>query len=426
MSTSSADPAALERYVTRAVDADGPVAAELGALAAALDAFRNSGSVGVPVVHAWDSTVRHLLADSRELAEDVAAIAGAFREADSGASGGASGIARVPDAELERSLRLIRIRQQADAMASLDEPFDLLANMVAMPQDEWFSSLHGATCGPIGADAHYGGGGAVVGPDGRSYPLVVPSLRIGDQTFTGDANARPGDRTVGTLGGVDPGWVLVGARSGVDRLQATPGRFERFAVGLAGTNPNLAPRARALEGDEYRHLLIDGYGRPRIELEPRAVGSGPPSSPPSLSDVRSPAFVMIDGKMVEFDRMAAGEESRGIRRAGVVAANVRAQRAAATMSSVEIATSVLAGASLANTFDDFDWFAYQIVFEENIDGRLRAQARSYQMAVDERGEVVIHPDLMFLDGDHLERDRLRSRVWNPEIIKAHSGYRVAQ
>ncbi len=62
----------------------------------------------------------------------------------------------------------------------------------------------------------YHHGGAIVGPDGHTYPLAVPYLADDGVVYTADA--EPGRDGIGVLDGADRGWQVVGTELGTSPL----------------------------------------------------------------------------------------------------------------------------------------------------------------------------------------------------------------
>lgn len=69
--------------------------------------------------------------------------------------------------------------------------------------------------GPATAGGYHHGG-AIVGPDGRTYPLAVPYVAEDGLVYTADA--EPGRDGIGVLDGADRGWQLVGTELGTGPL----------------------------------------------------------------------------------------------------------------------------------------------------------------------------------------------------------------
>lgn len=153
-----------------------------------------------------------------------------------------------------------------------------------MPEDKWRDAVLGASCPPFAPGAYYGGGGALTGPDGRSYPIVIPTLRIDGTEYHADHLLRLGQDGVTTLGGSDKGWVTLGVVQGVASRRPAAGRAERVGVFFAGTNPQLQPKRRHIQGQganrswEHPHGGCGDHVLPAAlsSVEPGVRARGPP------------------------------------------------------------------------------------------------------------------------------------------------------
>ena len=105
--------------------------------------------------------------------------------------------------------------------AALDAgEFSLADSLVAIDRPTWMRTAIPPGCRSFGPDAYYTGGGAVRGPDGRLYPIVVPHVQRGEEHYTIDADIADGTPTAASLDGQDPGWVVVSYRTGVEQIHA--------------------------------------------------------------------------------------------------------------------------------------------------------------------------------------------------------------
>ena len=76
--------------------------------------------------------------------------------------------------------------------------------------------LHEAPAAAIPMLAALTGGGFLTGPDGREYPLVIPSVRTSDGVFNANRwSIGLESRNAATLGGSDPGWTGLYVASGM-------------------------------------------------------------------------------------------------------------------------------------------------------------------------------------------------------------------
>src|SRR5581483_4345006 len=90
-------------------------------------------------------------------------------------------------------------------------------------------------------DAGYRGGGFIVGPDGRTYPLVAPFVVRDGREYQADDELRPGAPSVLDLDGRDPGWTTIDEHIGIERWRDAPDTWARVwsAIGsTVGGRPN--------------------------------------------------------------------------------------------------------------------------------------------------------------------------------------------
>jgi hypothetical protein len=179
--------------------------------------------------------------------------------------------------------------------------------------------------------------------------------------YTADRHATaPGETSVATLAGSDPGWEVVACARGVERFQAAPSVVERLAGGIAATTgrvgllpPNgpLALIAMPIAGPPFFAAAPTAPSPPR---SPEG-GGGPDGSPPTPGDV------------------VAGAVGLGITAWG--------------------------SAGVALTMDNQNQRAFQVVFERNADGRRRARVQTCRLHFDAEGDLAIVPEYVFVNGD---------------------------
>lgn len=228
----------------------------------------------------------------------------------------------------------------------------------------------------------YSGGGFLVGPDGRRYPIVAPSFESdASGSSFGRRNARVWSQNGGNgwedLWDRDPGWFTVDERSGYTQLREYATGKEIFGGAAAKWMPN-----GAVDPEATRKLAEDGH----VDLPPQKSAQGKPhgwdfESDKPLTDEGNPRY-----KATTRTRDALGE-AIGI---GDGAANAK------------------------NQADNGANYAYEAKFQENIDGRRRVVLEASQVIdgevhkdfyyVDENG------DIMPIDGDrpHHERDEVQA------------------
>jgi hypothetical protein len=179
--------------------------------------------------------------------------------------------------------------------------------------------------------------------------------------YTADRHdAAPGEPSIATLAGSDPGWEVIGLASGVERFQAAPSLLERTLGAIATTSGRIAP----LPPNGALAVIAMPISAPPYFAEapttplppaPRAPGAGPGTRPSTAGDIVAGAVGL---------GIAAGQ-----------------------------------GAALAIAMDNQNERAYQVIFERNGDGRRRARVRTFRLHYAADGEVVIVPEHVFVDAD---------------------------
>lgn len=240
-------------------------------------------------------------------------------------------------------------------------------------------------CTAGGATYFYQGGGFIIGPDGREYPLVDPSVNQGGRTFLGDAPFSSGN--IDTLDGADPGWQTLYSRDGVDSFGPAPSgwdRFWAFWAGTAGVDP--APNVNALQA--FVNVTPGGYP---------ALGEGPsipatPAAPPTLNEQDLKWMPVGNGQWAWVD-MATYQPSRDILRqyptlfkppapgSPVAQEQQASERGQAAVDGVTgLGPITLEGIADAATLGNPNLRYYSVVFQQNSDGRIRAILRTYRVA----------------------------------------------
>jgi hypothetical protein len=224
----------------------------------------------------------------------------------------------------------------------------------------WREDVFGVAC--VGfSGGNYVGGGYVTDHEGTRYPIVVPHVETeGGDVFTADEYSVPGEPSVATLGGSDLGWELVGSATGVARFQEAPSLDEGLWGFLSGTTGLVRPLP---PNSGLAHIAVSVTGPPHL-VDDVAV-PGPVVAPPSASAPNpfdtSPAAVLEAGASL-----------------GVTTAQ---------------------GGVMAAAMDNQTHRAYQVIFEENTDGRRRARIQTFTLAHDDEGGVVIVPEHVFVDAN---------------------------
>ncbi len=216
------------------------------------------------------------------------------------------------------------VRADADRIRFGGVPWSARASLVGGAAGEWAAAIYGARCAGSPDAFYVGSEGFIVGPDGRRYPLVAPTVVRGGRWFNGGA-------VVDDLGGLDPGWRLVDVEAGVERHRGAPSVLGRLLVGIGST---VAGAPVASTSAQVRAVTLHRWAPPTLALvgDPRPNLEAVPSTP---SDERGSGRPVAAGG---FELLpAAAEVAMGALRA-----------------------------------DDGSEHAYQVTFEQNEDGRLRA------------------------------------------------------
>lgn len=230
----------------------------------------------------------------------------------------------------------------------------------------------------------YGGGGFIIGPDGRRYPLVDPTVNLNGKSYKGDAPFSSGD--INDLDGRDPGWQTLYSLNGVDSFGPPPSgwdRFWAFWAGTAGVDP--APNENALQS--FVNVTSGGYP---------ALGTGPtvpstPTAPPTMYDRRLKWMPVGNGKWAWVD-MDTYQPSKTLQKQypavfkppkpGTSAAEEEEQieqQDAALGGATGLAPLTMEGLADAGTLGNPNLRYYSVVFQQNQDGRVRAILRTYRV-----------------------------------------------
>jgi hypothetical protein len=236
-----------------------------------------------------------------------------------------------------------------------DPTWSLTGSLHPASPAEWAAAV-GVFCGP----AQYAGGGFVTGPDGRDYPVVAPFLRVGGERYYDDGAHHD---ALADLEGADPGWRTAGEQRGI------------AALGSMSVFDSLGTLGRAVTPQIADYAVIDPGRLP-------AVVAGHVS--PALPVPRSP-------------ETSLGNEPP-LPRAG--------ERVGSAIDAVQLAA---AGVGAVQAFLGRDARAYQVLFEEHPDGRLRARIRTFQTLA-APGLSVVATRALWVDGQGrlVERDVRRA------------------
>ena len=373
MASVSARPAALRRYGDGVDVADAELGTRARQLHEVLGRYRQSspdmGGDHTEVAE-W---LGQLSRDARAVSREIHQVAAAFERLDSlsgvlrdMAAGGSSSDERrrLPADAFERSYE-----QVVTAWARLEHLGEVVEDLDAK---QWLQLVWGSRRRPP-CLGDYTGSGAVRGPDGRLYPLVIPELEI-DGEVVHVAYGSEAARDPAVLGGGDPGWTVVDEAVGVARVGAfEPGVFSRAAVAasiFAGYSP---VQQRWASAEELATVTFDASGAP---VPPHRDGPDRLPRDPRLQHRTAPS---------EFEHVRWGRGLGGVD------------------------TLATAGEAylVASELENPGMNAYRVLFEQHEDGSRRARMLTYQWATTQYGTAPVTYMGFAVDG------KLRRRMVTP-------------
>lgn len=376
MGTVSARPAALRHYAATFMLEDARLRERAQELRAVLDRYAAASELSTSTAGLAER-VGALGASGARLAGAVRRVAVAFDQVDEGEAPGAangSGVRHVDSG----ALASIHGR-----LGSWDDVHYLGDLVVPLDDQRWFELLWARRCPPLfGGD--YSGGGGVVGPDGRIYPLVIPELEVNGEranvSFEPVAELDPA-----TLGGQDTGWVELERRVGVARvIEYEVGALGRAATTLAMATGLSTPRHRWASPDMLARVVFTEHGRPQID-----------AVPPRL---------LRDPRMGPADRPPK-PWARDSRRSGAF----------------DLITGAVEGVELAARLDDPGVNAYRVVFEEHEEGGRRARMYTHQLRTTEHGSQFVTMMGYGVEGQLRRRPAREARSGTREMSQGPRG-----
>lgn len=242
----------------------------------------------------------------------------------------------------------------------------------------------------------YFGGGAIEGPDGNLYPLVVPTVHIDGDRFNAEHLATGGPTVLNHFG-EDDRWETLSVEGGPIRYGDKPEGWERVLAFFGGTAGYQPIGGSPLRAGAYEALTISPSGYPTLHTAdvPREIEGAPSTLPPVPPQV---SYVLVGNNLFAVDRNNLDGYNRATRRAaarqGVVApppANVTRVAAAA-----DLAVTLGQGLVTSLRLDDGNNGYYQLVFEQADDGSRRAMLRTYSMTAG-NGQINIWPAYVSAD-----------------------------
>lgn len=277
-------------------------------------------------------------------------------------------------------------------------PFELAESMRRMDPVAWRLAMSAPGCRSFGAGRYYGGGGALRGPDGLLYPVVVPHLVTDEGHFTIDAALPAAAPTVASLGGGDPGWTMVGYRTGVERIVEQPTGWWQVLTGVAvATGLGVSP---GVDDGYLSGILFRAGTRPQFSTSIPAAAPTEPFGGQALTGLEPMVWLVIDGQAGQYpigevpdlvpDSVAPDAAPRPLG-SPLATAN-------AADNLLAVATGALTGFVAARDLDHGKHRAYEVMFEQHPDGRRRSRVQTFTLEHGPAG-VALYGWHLFLDAD---------------------------
>lgn len=306
--------------------------------------------------------------------------------------GAVAGLAAVVDQQRLWS----SLRDSTGSQAIAVGQFDLADSFRRIDPVEWQLAMAAPGCRGFGVGRYYGGGGALRGPDGLLYPVVVPHLVTADGHFTIDADLSGATLSAASLGGSDSGWTMVGYRTGVEQTVRAPGGWWRALTGLAvATGLDVSPGV----DDEYLSgVRFRAGARPRFSTMVPATAPTEPIGGGALSGPEPMVWLVIDGRPGRYPIGEVHELVPGAAQLDDVPHPLDTPLGTANAADnlLALATGALTGFVAARDLDHGSRRAYEVIFEQHPDGRRRSRVQTFAL---EHG-----PDGIALYGWHLFLD----------------------
>ena len=221
---------------------------------------------------------------------------------------------------------------------------------------DWLRALD-PLCRGFTGDSGYQGSGFVVGPDGRSYPLVAPYVTRDGKEYQADDGLEPGQRSVLELDGRDPGWTTMYEQTGVERIREAPDVVERFWIGVGST---VVGRPNGSSKSDVEQLLLTPGTAPSFGSVSERPTEEP--TPPPFMSPNAPQYAPPRQPDTTYPGSNAGGGAAG---------------------GAPILIESLGGAVMA---DQSSHAAYDVMFQQNADGRVRALYKRVYVGFDDNGK----------------------------------------
>ncbi|MCB0965337.1 MAG: hypothetical protein KDB37_00760 [Ilumatobacter sp.] len=279
--------------------------------------------------------------------------------------------------------------------------FSLRGALMPLERAAWQQTAIPPGCRSFGPDAYYTGGGAVRGPDGRIYPIVVPHVVRGDDHFTIDADLPDHVPSAASLDGRDSGWTVVAYRTGVEQIHADVSGFWQglsaiaFATGL--------PSGGHVDDRHLASIEFRLGGRPAFGGTTAANGSGG-SVATAAQSIEPHTGPVVDGRVP--GRTSTGRP-RSMALPNPPASPAVTARSNLTWNAASLVVNGLQGVQVAVSMNDANHRAYEVVFEEHPDGRLRSRVQSFALEPRRDGVLLSAWHLFVADDGRLTQTPAR-------------------
>lgn len=340
----SARPGDLLAYTREAGEVIAQLRRELVDLDGALEdfLFASGGFVGWFKKLAYDDPIWNCVIDLDELGSWVSHVAWAFAEA--GGVGDINSTAVVSTTTLAVAARLAPIEWNPSK------------HVRAGSAGEWLRMFN-PRCRGYPPGAGYRGTGFIEGPDGRLYPLVAPFVTRHGVEYEADDGLAAGEPSVLALDGGDPGWFTLWQDTGVERWRESPGMWERVLSGIGST---VGGRPLGSTDSDVQHLVLMPGAAPYFCAVPDMPSTEP--SPPPYMVPHAPNYAPPKQPDTTYPGANAGS---------------------AVASGSPILIEGVGGGVMAD-LGSYD--AYDVVFQENAAGELRALYKRVYVGFDDAGK----------------------------------------
>ena len=296
-------------------------------------------------------------------------------------------------------------------------PFDLSDSLRVMSPGEWRAMMNPPGCASFGPGRYYAGGGAVLGPDDRTYPVVVPHFVTDDgRHFTIDADVVDGGSAAASRGGADQGWSMVDLRTGLERGQAERGGWWELATGAA-----VATGLSVTDGIDDARLtgvhLRAGSAATHVDTPPASASIDPSEAGgAALAGPEPTVWLLVDGRVAEYPVGAVPEQQPTATQHKIVPRLQQTSlgRLQLADKALSLATGAATGFVAARHLDHGRHRAYEVIFEQHADGRRRARVQTFALEAKQWG-TELYGWHLFVDEDGALRQSPMAYQYGPSV-----------